>query len=354
MSILITLICFILILGITITFHEFGHFITAKKNGVYCYEFSIGMGPRLKKWTRKNDETEYSLRLFPIGGYVQMAGEEIDDDKSIPKDKKMQSKKIWQQLVIVLAGVFNNFLLAVILLFIVALIQGAPQNNAVVGVVAPSSAASLAGLEENDEIVSITYQNKTKEVKNYDDFSLYLALAKSKENKNITIGVNRDGSLININMTPTYDEENDTYSYGFQIKQDMETGLLASIKYAFTKTLSLMHQMLLIIFYLFTGALSLNSLSGPVGIYSIVGTAAAAGFVNVLYLMAYISINVGFINLIPFPAFDGFRALCLIIEKITHKKLNIKAEAIINAIGLILLLILMVVITYNDILKLIG
>ena len=354
MSIIITLICFILILGITITFHEFGHFITAKKNGVYCYEFSIGMGPRIKKWTIKNDETEYSLRLFPIGGYVQMAGEEVEDDKSVPKENKMAAKSFWQQMVIVLAGVFNNFLLAVILLFIVALMSGAPQNNAVVGAVAPSSAAQIAGLEEGDEIVNITYQGKTKEVKTYDDFSLYLALAKSNDNKDITIGVERDGSLVNVSMTPTYDKKSETYSYGFQIKQDVETGLLASIKYAFTKTFSLMHQMLLIIFYLFTGALSLDSLSGPVGIYSIVGTAAAAGLVNVIYLMAYISINVGFINLIPFPAFDGFRAFCLIIEKITGKKINTKVEAIINAVGLILLLILMVVITYHDVIKLIG
>ena len=221
MSIIITLICFILILGITITFHEFGHFITAKKNGVYCYEFSIGMGPRIKKWTRKNDETEYSLRLFPIGGYVQMAGEEVEDDKSVPKENKMAAKSFWQQMVIVLAGVFNNFLLAVILLFIVALMSGAPQNNAVVGTVAPSSAAQIAGLEEGDEIVNITYQGKTKEVKTYDDFSLYLALAKSNDNKDITIErrvnvvktkelltlILKGNKTVNLKSTDVYEEE---------------------------------------------------------------------------------------------------------------------------------------------------
>ena len=113
MSLLITIIAFIFILGVTVTIHEFGHFLFAKKAGIYVYEFSIGMGPRLFKFNRKNDETDYSIRLFPIGGYVQMAGEDIEVDKNIPKDKLLQSKTWLQRFLTMVAGVMFNFLLAI-------------------------------------------------------------------------------------------------------------------------------------------------------------------------------------------------------------------------------------------------
>ena len=116
-----TLIYFILILGVIILIHEFGHFIFAKKAGIYVYEFSIGMGPRIFKWTRKNDETEYSIRLIPIGGFVQMAGEEIEDDPEVPKDKKFSVKTFGQKFMTVIAGIMNNFLLAIFLFFLIAL-----------------------------------------------------------------------------------------------------------------------------------------------------------------------------------------------------------------------------------------
>ena len=124
MSLLITIIAFIFILGVTVTIHEFGHFLFAKKAGIYVYEFSIGMGPRLFKFKRKNDETDYSIRLLPIGGYVQMAGEDIEVDKNIPKDKLLQSKTWIQRFLTMIAGVMFNFLLAIVVLFIIALVKG--------------------------------------------------------------------------------------------------------------------------------------------------------------------------------------------------------------------------------------
>ena len=128
-----TLIYFIIILGVIIFIHELGHFIFAKKSGIYVYEFSLGMGPRIFKWNRKNDETDYCLRLFPIGGFVQMAGEEVEDDKSIPKNKKFGSKTFGQKFMTVIAGIMMNFILAIVLLFIVGLANGAPQNKAIIG-----------------------------------------------------------------------------------------------------------------------------------------------------------------------------------------------------------------------------
>ena len=124
-----TLIYFLLILGLTVFIHELGHFIFAKKSGVYCYEFSLGMGPKLFSFRRKNDETVYSLRLLPIGGYVQMAGEEIEEDKNLPKEKQMQSKTVWQRFTIVVAGAFNNFILGIVLLFLIGLFYGSPETK---------------------------------------------------------------------------------------------------------------------------------------------------------------------------------------------------------------------------------
>ena len=121
---ILTIIYFVFILGVTVFIHELGHFMFAKKFGVYVYEFSIGMGPRLFKFNRKNDETDYCIRLFPIGGYVQMAGEEVEVDEKIPENKRLQSKKWYQRLLIMVAGVMMNFILAIVILFTVGLIKG--------------------------------------------------------------------------------------------------------------------------------------------------------------------------------------------------------------------------------------
>ena len=128
-----TLIYFILVLGIVVCIHEFGHFIFAKKAGIYVYEFSIGMGPKLFQFHRKNDETTYSIRLFPIGGYVKMAGEEVELDESIPEEKRFGSKRWLPKVLTVIAGVCFNFILAIIIFFVVALIGGTPRVSPIIG-----------------------------------------------------------------------------------------------------------------------------------------------------------------------------------------------------------------------------
>ena len=150
-----TLIYFILILGITVTIHEFGHFIFAKKAGIYVYEFSIGMGPLLWKFNRKNDETTYCIRLLPIGGYVQMSGEEIEEDEKIPKEKRMQSKPWIARFLTVIAGVTFNFLLALVVLFIVGIFSGYQNPKPIVTNIYENSPVSKAGLQVNDEIVKV-------------------------------------------------------------------------------------------------------------------------------------------------------------------------------------------------------
>ncbi len=344
-----TLIYFILILGIVILVHEFGHFIFAKRAGIYVYEFSIGMGPRIFKWTRKNDETEYSIRLIPIGGFVQMAGEEIEDDKSVPKDKKFSSKTFGQQLITCFAGIMNNFILAIVLLFIIALFNGAPQGKPIVGSISKDYPAYTSGLQKGDVILKLDGKNAS----NTDLLSLELQV---HQGKTINLTVDRDGEEKNIILKPkkTLVDGKETYKYGFAINDEVKRGFLPALEYAFSKFFSLIWQMIMIFVYLFTGHLSFASLAGPVGIYGVVGTAAASGLWSLVSLTAYISINVGFINLIPLPAFDGGRIFILLIEKITGKKINPRIENTFHAIGFFLLMLLMVLITYNDIIRMIS
>lgn len=343
-----TLLYFIIILGVIIFIHELGHFIFAKKSGIYVYEFSLGMGPRILKFNRKNDETDYCLRLFPIGGFVQMAGEEINDDEDVPKDKKFSNKTFFQKFMTVIAGIMMNFLLAIVLLFIVGLINGAPQNKAIVGTIDPNYPAYTSGLQDGDRILRVNGRNANTT----DKLTLQLQVF---QGNTIDMEVERNGVVKTIKLTPKEVDANGekTYRYGFQIEDEVEYGFFPALKYAFTKTFSLIHQMIFIIWYLITGQLELGSLAGPVGIYSVVGSAAASGFVSLLYLTAYISINVGFINLLPIPAFDGGRLLFLIIEKIKGSPVDPKLENTIHTIGFFLLMALMILITYNDVIRLI-
>lgn len=306
------------------------------------------MGPRIFKWKRKNDETEYSIRLFPIGGFVQMAGEEVEVDENVPKDKRLQAKSWSQRFMTTIAGIMFNFILAIILLFIVGLVSGSPANKPYVSVVEESGNAYKAGMEVGSVITKID----GKKVNNYDRLILEYQVNLGED---ITFEVkNKNGEKKEIIIAPEKVEVDGTitYKYGFNLTDEVETGVLSAIKYAFTKTFSLIEQMLFTILYLITGKLSIANLSGPVGIFSIVGEAAKTGFINIIYLLAFISINVGFINFLPIPAFDGGRILFLIIEKIKGSPINAKVENIIHSVGFVLLMILMVVITYNDIIRL--
>ncbi len=343
-----TIIYFILILGIVVLIHEFGHFIFAKKAGIYVYEFSIGMGPQLFKFYRKNDETEYSIRLLPIGGYVQMAGEDMEEEESdIPKEKQMTNKKWYQRFLTIIAGILFNFLLAIVIFFIVGLVNGVPTDTTTVAEVTKDSAALEAGLQSGDVIEKINGKTILSS-----DHLMLLVQVNGKETMDVV--VDRDGKEVALEITPKKVEVDDqvTYQYGFSLNNTVVHNFFVAVKYGFTKMFSLLHQMILIIGYLIIGKLSLSSLAGPVGIYTVVEQSAEAGLMSLVYLVGFLSLNVGFINLLPIPAFDGGRILFLIIEKIKGSRVNPKVENTIHAIGFIFLMILMVLITYNDIMRL--
>lgn len=345
-----TLIYFILLLGCIVFIHELGHFFWAKKSGVYCYEFSLGFGPKLFSFKRKNDETMYCVRLIPLGGYVSMAGEEIDDDGEVPKDKKLYNKPWYKKLIIVLAGVINNFILAFVVLFVIALIYGSYSTKPVIGVFSKDSACQKAGFEIGDKIIKIN----GKRTRSWDDVTLRLILANSKKSQ-VFVLEDKDGNEKTIKVKPIKNKDKDgnvSYSYGIGISDKKYHGVLNALKFSTSKFVSTFNSMIITIKALFTGKVGISSLSGPVGIYKIVGEQSKTGAYGLLYLLAYLSINVGFINLLPFPAFDGYRGLTIIIEKITGKQINPKVDAIVNNIGLMLLFALMIFITIKDVIKL--
>lgn len=343
---IISLICFVLILGTIVLVHEFGHFFFAKLFGVYVYEFSIGMGPKLFSKQDKKKETTYSIRAIPIGGYVQLAGEGLDEDKKLPKDRLLQSKPVWQRFLIMFFGAGNNFILAILVLFFLGLIVGSPSISTVIPTVVTDSPAYIAGLRDGDKVVSVD-GNKTKTL---DDLQLYLTIAKDET----SFKVLRDGKYYEFDVTPLEGEEatEKGYSYGITFDNTLEKGFVPAIKYAFQKTYSLMRQLVITLKELFTGGVGVKELSGPVGIYTAVDQTREAGASNLFYLLALLSINVGFINLIPFPAFDGGRILFLIIEKIKGSPIKSETENLIHNIGFFILLGLIIFVTFNDILRL--
>jgi len=352
MNMIVTLICFIFVLGIIILVHEFGHFFFSKKFGVYVHEFAIGMGPKI--FSRRKGETEYSIRAIPIGGFCSLAGEdgEEQDDKgkNIPKKRKLFAKPIWQRFLILFFGAGNNFILALVLLFLVAIIGGAPVMDPLIHDVTKDYPAALAGMEKGDKILEVN-GHKTKTI---DDVQLYIIL--NKVGTDISFKVeDKAGNVKDYTLTPkkVTEDGKDNYYYGVEFKSGVEHGFIQSIKYTFVKTGAILRQMVVVLKNLFTGHLSLDNLSGPVGIYSVVGEARMQGIVTLMSLTALLSINVGFLNLIPFPAFDGGRIFLLLIEKIRRKPMKPETENMINFVGFILIMILAVYVTGNDIFKMI-
>jgi len=344
-----TIIYFILILGVIIFIHEFGHFLFAKKAGIYVFEFAIGMGPKIFGWKSKKSETEYSIRLIPLGGFCSMAGESNEDEKTVSKDKLMQNKTWFQRFMVIFAGPLFNFILAFILLLLIGLIYGSTPTKPVVGAIEKNSAAEKSGLEVGDTILSIN----GKKVGNWDQVMMQLQMVDGSKDISFEVRDTSDNE-VTINIRPQKIVEDDTVIYRFGIGTGTERvrGILPSLSYAGSKLVSLTQAMGTTIAGLFTGKIAVSNVSGPVGIYSVIGEQAKAGFDSILYLIAYLSINVGFINLIPFPAFDGGRILFLIIEKIKGSPVSPKVENMFHYIGFFILIGLMILVTFNDILRL--
>lgn len=354
-TILIKILLLVFVLGIIILVHEFGHFVWAKKFGVHIYEFSIGMGPLLYSHKGK-DKIDYNIRWIPIGGYVSMAGEVYDDaDKSVPKSKLLCNKPWYQRMIIMVAGVVNNFILAILLLIVYAAIWGGGAIKPTIGDIEKNSAAEKAGLVEGDTILSVN----NKKVSSWDKAQILLLYKNSSEYYTFDIK-HEDGTEQTIKVKPEKikDEKTGKESnhFGMAISSVEINNIFDAVAYGFQKFWTVMDSMIVTLGGLFSGNLEFSRLSGPVGMYDVVGTTldyeVSAGIEFLVYIIAFLSINVGFINILPFPAFDGGHVLFLIIEKIKGSKVDEKIENTCHLIGFALIILLMIIVTINDIIKL--
>ena len=333
-----TIIIALLLFGVIVLIHEFGHFILAKKIGVTVHEFAVGMGPKL--FGVEKNGTLYSLRLLPIGGFCAMEGEDEDSDKP----GSFGRKSILQRASIIFAGPFFNLVLAVIFLIPVFIYIGSPTTT--IDQVIDNSPAQAANLQKGDTIKEINGQ----EITSWNEFTEVITTSEGKE---LNVVVDRDNKSVKLSITPEIGEDG-TYKVGVTCLRNKN--VINAIKESFVTTGQMIVQMVTFLKQMITGTVPggfSNSVAGPVGVISIVSDAAKTGFINLLYLGSIISLNLGIINLVPFPALDGGRLFLLLIEALRGgKKINPDKEAMINMIGFCALMAFMVFITYSDVTKL--
>lgn len=333
---MLTAILFILMLLILVIPHELGHFIMAKINHVQVNEFSVGMGPLI--YQKQKGETMYSIRLLPLGGYCAMEGE--DEESNNPR--AFSNKSAVQKISVLLAGVMMNVLIALIIISCVMFKSGVPTN--VLASVDVDSPAMQAGLLAGDEIVSIEGQ----ETGNWTDTIVRLSHYDGKDTIEVT--VKRDGAIKNFNITPTYDNEREQYVIG--IVSAVSKNPLKVIPYSITYTKNLNTAIIKSFVMLFTGKLSKDDVSGPVGMVKLVNETKSYGIETYLMLLAIVSLNLAIFNIIPFPALDGGRVLFVLLRAITGNAISDELEGTFHVVGFLLLIGLFIFITINDVINL--
>lgn len=415
-----TIITFLIVFGVLVIVHEFGHFFFAKRSGILVREFSIGMGPKLIAHMGK-DGTTYTLRLLPIGGYVRMAGLEdeetelspgmplsveltpknevqrinvskkvqlpnsipmelisadlVDDlvikgyvngDESqemtykvqhdatvieengtevriAPRDVQFQSAKLGSRILTNFAGPMNNFILTVVLFIALAFLQGgvAVYNTNQIGEVQENSPAATAGLEDNDTILAVD----GKKISSWDDLTNTVT---KKPGKELTVLIEQDGKEKTVQMTPKTVKSNGEKVGQIGVGPYMKTGFGDKVIGGLTQSWDMVKRIFSALGSLFTG-FSLDKLGGPVMMYQMSAEASRAGVKTVIYLMALLSVNLGIVNLLPIPAFDGGKILLNLIEGIRGKPLDPDKEGMITMIGFGFIMLLMILVTWNDI-----
>ena len=335
MRILLAVVLFLLL----IVFHEFGHFIVAKKSGIKVNEFAVGMGPLV--YSKEKGETTYSFRAIPIGGYCAMEGE--DDESSDPRsfDNAPASKRF----LTILAGPVANLIIAVLVFTIVGVIGGVVTTT--VSDFIENSPAQAAGIEKGDEILKINGQ----EIADFTDISKVVNdFYKDKDfDKEITVLAKRNGKNLDFAFKPKVEGEN---TYIGIIPARRTPGFFEAIGLGFKETGRNVKMIFTILGRLFTGKLAFGALSGPVGVLKELGNQAQNGLASLLYFLAYISVNLAVFNLLPIPALDGSKLLTSGIEIITGKKINKKLEEKITMVGFFILLGLILVVSIKDIVNL--
>ena len=342
----------ILMFGFLIFIHELGHFLTARLFHVTIYEFAIGMGPKLISWKSKKNGTAYSLRALPIGGFVSMAGEdeESDDEGSLKK------KKVWQRMIVTAAGSVFNLVFGIIVMLLVVSFSSAIGSTTVKNFAEGATSVQTEtkeGLLPNDEIIEIN----GKKVHVFYDLSYKISRYATTP---IDITVIRNGETVCLEdvVFPVAVEQGITFAQRDFGVYRLEKTFGTVIKTAFFQSVYTVRMVIDSLYDLVTGRLGIEQMSGPVGITSIITDAAEDAVVNrngsyLFMLFVILAMNLGCMNLLPFPALDGGRLVFLVIEGITRKPVNAKIENAVHLAGMALLLFFMLIITFKDVFLLI-
>lgn len=344
MKIIVALIIF----SIIILFHELGHFLLAKKNGIKVNEFSLGLGPTIVGIRR--GETLYSIKLLPFGGACMMEGE----DGESSDNGAFNSKSVWARISVVAAGPIFNFIMAFIFSFIIVCATG--YDAPVLSGVSEGYAAEEAGLMEGDTIVKMG----NKRIHFYREISTY---GMYHEGESVEVTYERDGEEYVTVLTPKYDEELGRYLYGFigsSVRTKDTNNIFVLAKYSIHEVGCWIYSTIGGLGMMISGGVSVNDVSGPVGIVNVIGDSYEQSvsygviqtFLQMLYICVFLSANLGVMNLLPIPALDGGRLVFLIIEAIRGKKINPEKEGMVHLVGMMLLFGLMIVVMFNDIRKL--
>jgi regulator of sigma E protease len=335
----LTIIAVIFVFGLLVFVHELGHFLTAKAVGMRVDEFAIGFGPKLMH--RQRGETLYSLRAIPLGGFNKIAGMDPDEKQD---EKSFYSKSVWARMFVIVAGSAMNFLLPVILFFLVFMLSGidTPSNEPVIGSVMPERPAAAAGLLPGDKIVAVNGQTITT-------WPQFVEVIQTSADKNIVIDLNRDGAAQKINIIPQFDQSAQRGIIGVTpVVEKYQPGVFEAMGLGVKYTYLVLVKMIDALVEIVTGQAAAD-IAGPIGIMKMTGEAAQNGLAPLLQFAAFLSINLGLINLLPIPALDGGHIIVLSIEAVRGKQLNKRYLEIVHSIGFVLLLLLMVVATFKDI-----
>ncbi len=353
---LLTIVSFVVVLGILVFVHEFGHYITAKLSDIRVEEFALGFGPKLV--SRQWGETAYSIRIIPLGGFCNLTGEFPPDDdvseeeleiynEALENGRCFHQKSIGKRFAVLFMGPLMNFLLAIVVFSLVFFAYGIPVDSSpstVIGQVEPNKPAARAGLQPGDQITAINNQ----EVEEWSDMA---SLIHNSNEKIIKVEYKRGDNKFVANIKPEYNEEVGADVIGIYPRMIKEKiGLFKSIQLGFVQTWNVV-ALTVTGFAQMISQRSAEELGGPIMIASIVGQAAKIGLSNLLNWLAIISINLGIINLLPFPALDGGRILFILVELVRGKPVPAEKEGFVHFIGFILLMVLMVFIIYRDLVR---
>ena len=353
-----TLFSFILVLGLLIFVHELGHFLFAKLFGVRVLKFSLGFGPKIAG--KVIGETEYVISAFPLGGFVKMFGENPDEQDIAEADKKVSfaHKAVWQRFMVVLAGPLFNLFFAIVLFFMVFTFVGIPTavDTTRIGKVNENSPAALAGMQQDDVILSID----NKETLGWLDV---LESVKNSQGKAISVVVQRGSEKLTLELVPAIDTVKNVF--GEEVEQRFMIGIMKADELTYEKSnifgafKSACLQTWMYISLTVMGFVKIiqqvvpaSEIGGPILIAQIAGEQMKAGWLNLIYFMSLLSVNLGILNLLPIPVLDGGHLVFLTIEGLRRKPMNERAQIVAQQVGIGLLGSLMIFVFYNDIVRL--